>query len=158
MNNEPTEELHQLNDNVERKLDKVINLIRYMSLGIIILLGLSIIWNQQSRVQELENRISENTKELKDLKSGFDKNLNELVQQINNSFAQTEPPSISVSSPPSFSSDFPRNGFVHSVEKGESLRSIAEKYSSQYKWIIDANQITDPTRIFVGRELFIPQE
>ena len=129
-----------------------------MGLGIIVLLGLSIILNQQTRVQELENRISENTKELKDLKSGFDKNFNELAQQINNSFAQTEPPSISVSSPPSFSSDFPRNGFVHSVEKGESVRSIAEKYNSQYKWIIDANQIIDTTRVFVGRELFIPQE
>jgi LysM repeat protein len=152
------EENSQPSKHLELKLDKVIKLIRYMGLGIIILLGLSIILNQQTRVQELENKISENTKELKDLKSGFDKNLNELAQQINNSFAQTEPPSISISSPPSFSSDFPRNGFVHSVEKGESLRSIAEKHNSQYKWIIDANQITDPTRIFVGRELFIPQE
>jgi LysM repeat protein len=152
------EENSQPSKHLERKLDKVIKLIRYMGLGIIILLGFSIILNQQTRVQELENRISENTKELKDLKSGFDKNLNELVQQINNSFAQTEPPSRSVISPRSFSSDFPRNGFVHSVEKGESLRSIAEKHNSQYKWIIDANQITDPTRIFVGRELFIPQE
>ena len=151
-------ENHQQGDNVERKLDKVINLIRYMGQSLIILLGLSIIWNQQSRVQELENRISENTKELQDLKSGFDKNFNESVQQINNSFAQIEPPSRGVIPPPSFSSNFPRNGFVHSVEKSESLQSIAEKYSSQYKWIIDANQITDPTRIFVGRDLFIPQK
>jgi LysM repeat protein len=152
------EENSQPSKHLERKLDKVINLIRYMGLGIIILLGLSIILNQQTRVQELENRISENTKELKDLKSGFDKNFNELAQQINDNFTQTKPPSISVSSPPSFSSDFPRNGFVHSVEKGESVRSIAEKYRSQYKWIIDANLMTDPSKVFVGRELFIPQE
>jgi len=152
------EENGQSSEYLERKLDKVINLIRYMSLGIIILLGLTIILNQQTRVQELEIRISENTKELKDLKSGFDKNFNELAQQINNSFAQTEPPSISIISPPSFSTNFPRNGFVHSVEKGESVRSIAEKYSSQYKWIIDANRMTDPSKVFVGRELFIPQE
>ena len=152
------EENGQSSEYLERKLDKVINLFRYMALGIIILLGLTIILNQQTRVQELEIRISENTKELKDLKSGFDKNFNELAQQINNSFAQTEPPSISVISPPSFSTNFPRNGFVHSVEKGESVRSIAEKYSSQYKWIIDANRMTDPSKVFVGRELFIPQE
>ena len=152
------EENTQPSKHLERKLDKVINLIRYMSLGIIILLGLSIILNQQTRVQELENRISENTKELKDLKSGFDKNFNELAQQINDSFAQTEPPSKNLRSPLSFSSDFPKKGFIHCVEKDESLRSIAEKYSSQYKWIIDANQIIDPTRIFVGRDLFIPQE
>ena len=152
------EENSQPSKHLERKLDKVIKLIRYMGLGIIILFGLSIILNQQTRVQELEIRISENTKELKDLKSGFDKNFNELAQQINNSFAQTEPPSISIISPPSFSTNFPRNGFVHSVEKGESVRSIAEKYSSQYKWIIDANRMTDPSKVFVGRELFIPQE
>jgi len=152
------EENGQSSEYLERKLDKVINLFRYMALGIIILLGLTIILNQQTRVQELEIRISENTKELKDLKSGFDKNFNELAQQINNSFAQTEPPSISIISPPSFSTNFPRNGFVHSVEKGESVRSIAEKYSSQYKWIIDANRMTDPSKVFVGRELFIPQE
>jgi len=152
------EENGQSSEYLERKLDKVINLFRYMVLGIIILLGLTIILNQQTRVQELEIRISENTKELKDLKSGFDKNFNELAQQINNSFAQTEPPSISIISPPSFSTNFPRNGFVHSVEKGESVRSIAEKYSSQYKWIIDANRMTDPSKVFVGRELFIPQE
>ena len=149
---------NQPSEYIKPKLTKVINLIRYMGLGIIILLGLSIILNQQTRVRELENRISENTKELNDLKSGFGKNFNDLAQQINNSFTHTEHPSRGVITPPSFSSNFPRYGFVHSVEKGESLRSIAEKHSSQYKWIIDANQITDPTRIFVGRELFIPQK
>lgn len=150
------EENSQPSENVERKLDKVINLTRYMGLSIIILLGLSIIFNQQTRVQELENRISENTKELQDLKSGFDKNFNMLAQKINKSFAQTEPSSRRVISPLSFSSDFPKKGFIHCVEKDESLRSIAEKYSSQYKWIIDANQITDPTQSFIGRDLFVP--
>jgi LysM repeat protein len=143
-------------ENVERKLDKVINLTRYMGFSIIILLALSIIFNQQTRIQELEKRISENTVEIQDLKSGFDKNFNELAQQIKDSFAQTEPPSRSLTSHPSFSYDFPKKGFIHCVEKGESLRSIAEKYSSQYKWIIDANQITDPKRSFTGRDLFVP--
>ena len=150
------EENTQPSKHLERKLDKVINLIRYMCLGIIILLGLSIIFNQQTRVQELENRISENTEELKNLKSGFDKNFNELAQQINDSFAQAEPASRSLRSPPLFSSDFPKKGFIHCVEKGESLRSIAEKYSSQFIWIVDANRITDPTKLFVGRDLFVP--
>jgi len=74
------EENGQSSEYLERKLDKVINLFRYMALGIIILLGLTIILNQQTRVQELEIRISENTKELKDLKYGFDKSFNELAQ------------------------------------------------------------------------------
>ena len=150
------EENSQSMEDVERKLDKVINLTRYIGLSIIILLGLSIIFNQQTRIQELEKRISENTVEMQDLKSGFDKNFNELAQQIKDSFAQTEPPFRSLSSPPSFSSDFPKKGFIHCVEKGESVPSIAVKYSSQFKWIIDANRITDPTRLMVGRDLFVP--
>ena len=150
------EENSQSIENVERKLDKVINLTRYMGLSIIILLSLSIIFNQQTRIQEMENRISENTEELQDLKSGFDKNFHELAQQINDSFAQAEPASRSLRSPPLFSSDFPKKGFIHCVEKGESLRSIAEKYSSQFIWIVDANRITDPTKLFVGRDLFVP--
>ena len=52
---------NQPSEYIRLKLTKVINLIRYMGLGIIILLGLSIILNQQTRVRELENRISENS-------------------------------------------------------------------------------------------------
>ena len=58
----------------------------------------------------------------------------------------------------SFSSDYPKNGFVHVVEKGETVSSIAQKYKSKVSWIINANQIADPTKVFVGRELFVPQK
>ena len=51
------------------------------------------------------------------------------------------------------SSDYPQKGFVHKVEKGETVSSIAKKYESKVKWIIDANQIADPTKVFVGKEL-----
>jgi LysM repeat protein len=47
---------------------------------------------------------------------------------------------------------------VHKVEKGETVSSIAKKYESKVKWIIDANQIADPTKVFVGKELFVPQK
>jgi LysM repeat protein len=57
-----------------------------------------------------------------------------------------------------FSSDYPQKGFVHKVEKGETVSSIAKKYESKVKWIIDANQIADPTKVFVGKELFVPQK
>jgi LysM repeat protein len=57
---------------------------------------------------------------------------------------------------PTFSNDYPKNGFVHKVEKGETVSSIAQKYKSKVSWIIDANQITDPNKVFVGKELFVP--
>ena len=57
-----------------------------------------------------------------------------------------------------FSTDYPQKGFVHKVEKGETVSSIAKKYESKIKWIIDANQIVDPTKVYVGKELFVPQK
>ena len=56
----------------------------------------------------------------------------------------------------SFSDDFPQKGFVHKVKKGETVSSIAQKYNSKVKWIIDANLIVDPTRVFEGKDLFVP--
>ena len=56
---------------------------------------------------------------------------------------------------PRFSTDYPQKGFVHKVEKGETVSSIAKKYESKIKWIIDANQIVDPTKVYVGKELFL---
>ena len=41
----------------------------------------------------------------------------------------------------SFSTDYPQKGFVHKVEKGETVSSIAKKYKSKVSWIINANQI-----------------
>ena len=43
------------------------------------------------------------------------------------------------------------------VEKGETVSSIAKKYTSSVTWIINANQIVDPKKVNVGKELFIPQ-
>jgi LysM repeat protein len=59
---------------------------------------------------------------------------------------------------PTFDQDYPQKGFVHVVEKGETISSIAKKYKSQTKWIINANQIVDPKKVFVGKELFVPQK
>ena len=111
-----------------------------------------------SRIRNLENRISANTQSIQGLKSSFDKNLNDLVIKMNKNFDQIGSRSSSNSSTPVFSSDYPENGLVHKVEKGETVSSIAKKYNSKIKWIIDANQIPDPTKVFAGKELFVPQK
>ena len=64
---------------------------------------------------------------------------------------------VSSAQPKTFSTDYPQKGFVHKVEKGETVSSIAKKYESKVKWIIDANQIVDPTKVFVGKELLFPK-
>jgi LysM repeat protein len=60
------------------------------------------------------------------------------------------------SAPPTFSDDFPKEGVPHVVQTGESLSSIARKYGAKPQDIINANKITDASKIQVGQTLFIP--
>jgi LysM repeat protein len=55
-----------------------------------------------------------------------------------------------------FSDDFPKEGVPHVVQTGESLSSIARKYGAKPSDIINANRITDASKIQVGQTLFIP--
>ena len=48
-------------------------------------------------------------------------------------------------------------GFAHTVQRGETLASIAAQYGVTVQDIAAANEITNPNIISVGQELFIPQ-
>ena len=114
---------------------------------------------QEGRLQALERRASQSEKGQVALQQNMDKKIKELIGEMNKVITQLNNPSGGGSSPgPSFSEDYPQKGFVHKVEKGETVSSIAQKYKSKVKWIIDANQIVDPTKVFVGKELFVPQK
>ena len=84
--------------------------------------------------------------------------MQELIKQMNDGFEKISQGPTTPTPAMSFSTDYPQKGFVHKVEKGETVSSIAKKYESRVKWIIDANQITDPTKVSVGKELFVPQK
>jgi LysM repeat protein len=43
------------------------------------------------------------------------------------------------------------------VQAGDTLGEIARKHNAKLQDIINANKISDPTRIRVGQTLFIPQ-
>ena len=47
---------------------------------------------------------------------------------------------------------------VHIVKRGDTVKSIAKKYGSRVKWILNANQLTDPKKIKVGEKISIPQK
>ena len=47
---------------------------------------------------------------------------------------------------------------VNIVERGDTVKSIAKKYGSKVKWIVDANQLTDPEKIKVGEKISVPQK
>ena len=113
-----------------------------------------------TRLQALERRASQAEKEQIALQKNIDQKLKDLIADMNKAISQVNKSSSSASPAPAktFSSDYPQKGFVHKVEKGETVSSVALKYKSKIKWIIDANQIGDPTKVFVGKELFVPQQ
>jgi LysM repeat protein len=111
-----------------------------------------------SRLSSLEKRVQANTESQATIQSRVNQQMQELIKQMNDGFETVSKTSATPSPAKTFSSDYPQKGFVHKVEKGETVSSIAKKYESKVKWIIDANQIADPTKVFVGKELFVPQK
>lgn len=55
-----------------------------------------------------------------------------------------------------FSNDFPAEGISYTVQRGDTISTIARKTGARVSDIINANKIADPTRIRVGDTLFIP--
>jgi len=119
-----------------------------------------LVFEMQNRIQGLELALKQSERARVSTQNELNKKFQQIIEQMNRGFEQVSA-SASTSNDsqvPTFSSDYPKNGFVHKVEKGETVSSIAQKYKSKVSWIIDANQIADPTKVFVGRELFVPQK
>lgn len=55
-----------------------------------------------------------------------------------------------------FGDDYAKEGISYTVQKGDSLALIAKKTGAKQQDIINANKISDPSRITVGQTLFIP--
>jgi len=55
-----------------------------------------------------------------------------------------------------FSEDYAKEGVSYTVSKGDTLATIAKKTGAKVQDIINANKISDPSRINVGQTLFIP--
>lgn len=55
-----------------------------------------------------------------------------------------------------FTEEFSKEGVSYTVQRGDTLSSIAQKHNARVADIVNANKITDPTRIQVGQTLFIP--
>lgn len=79
-----------------------------------------------------------------------------LARQTNSaiqSVAKNAPARVST---PTFTDDYPKEGATYTVARGDTLSSIAQKHGVSSRDIINANKITDPTKIQVGQTLFIP--
>jgi len=58
----------------------------------------------------------------------------------------------------SFHDNFPKTGTTYTVRSGDTISGIATKFGSTRDWIQNANQISHPKYLQVGRTLFIPHE
>jgi LysM repeat protein len=58
--------------------------------------------------------------------------------------------------PAAVPADYPKEGVRYTVQKGDTLAEIARRLGAKQQDIINANQISDPSRIVVGQSLFIP--
>ncbi len=55
-----------------------------------------------------------------------------------------------------FSDSYPKEGISYTVQRGDTLSKIATKTGAKIEDIINANKLSDPSRIRVGQALFIP--
>jgi LysM repeat protein len=56
-----------------------------------------------------------------------------------------------------FSEAYPKEGISYTVQPGDVLAIIARKNNAKVQDIINANKISDPSKIRAGQTLFIPQ-
>lgn len=55
-----------------------------------------------------------------------------------------------------FTEDYPKEGISYTVQKGDTLAVISRKTGASVRDIVNANKISDPSKIQVGQTLFIP--
>lgn len=95
----------------------------------------------------------------------------EIVLQVTNqitSFANSVKKSLgSLPAPPakadpdvlqSFHDNFPKTGTSYTVRSGDTITGIAAQFGSTQDWIQNANEISHPKYLQVGRTLFIPHQ
>lgn len=70
--------------------------------------------------------------------------------------AQARPLAQAQGAKPTFSDAYPKEGVSYTVQKGDSVGSIAKKTGAKAQDIIDANKLADPSRIQAGQLLFVP--
>jgi LysM repeat protein len=58
--------------------------------------------------------------------------------------------------PATFPENFPKEGISYTVAAGDTVSHIAQKTGARLADIVNANKLTDPTKIRVGQVLFIP--
>jgi LysM repeat protein len=70
--------------------------------------------------------------------------------------AQARPPAQASGARPAFGDSYSKEGVSYTVQKGDTVGTIAKKTGAKPQDIIDANKLVDPSRIQAGQVLFVP--
>lgn len=70
--------------------------------------------------------------------------------------APTQSGTLSAPAPAKTLSVVPDNAYIHVIESGESLYTIARRYNVTAQAIVQANGMGSPDKIFVGQKVIIP--
>ena len=111
-----------------------------------------------AEVQALQTRLAALDSQLRTLDSARQRDRQEIVDTLStkiatlvNAGARSTP---RPTTPPRRSAT--QEGYEHEVAPGETLSAIAAAYNVRSKDIMEANNITDPTKLRAGQKLFIP--
>ncbi len=146
------EQLARQNTELERIIESQAELLQSFLTNEHFTQTVSALRDEMKSTGEARNRqvISEVSKQLERLANQTDEALKALAKSID-----VQPEIVKLST---FSDNYPRDGIVYKVLSGDTLSEIAQKFDSTVRDIQDANHIDDPTKLKVGRTLFIPQE
>lgn len=100
--------------------------------------------------------LAEVAKQLDSLLEKLEKQNQRTLQTLSKTTSSTTPHANTAKT--NFSNDYPKNGVVYTVQKGDSLSLIAQKHGATIKDIQNANHIVNPTDLQAGQTLFIPQK
>ncbi len=87
--------------------------------------------------------------------------MNLLAAQVDASLGTPPPTGPATASPTRtvrFDDNFPKTGVEYTVQSGDTLSGLAQRFGSSVRYIQNANRIPDPSKLHVGRVLFIPQD
>lgn len=88
----------------------------------------------------------------------FAKQTENTLKTIANNQINTPPNNNNTNTTSTFTDNFPKTGVEYIVQPGDTLSAIASRHNSTIQYIVDANQISRPNALKVGRKLFIPQD
>jgi len=55
-----------------------------------------------------------------------------------------------------FAGNFPKQGIMYTVQKGDTVALIAKKTGAKFQDIVNANKLADPSKIYPGQQLAVP--